>query len=118
MTYPSTLPCPLIDSYSHKIMLTNQFLGEQFYVPKPLIDLKILSESSIQLEEFFIFYIEWLDNGINEFQWQIPFEGIDDYEWTVKIVSEVSVKAITSEISELTLTLEVQDDIDSILSMY
>jgi len=118
MIYPEYLPCPCIQSYAHTTRLTEKFLGYNSYTYQPIIEIQLYTESNEQFEDFMIFYTSAIKDGTETFQWQLPLEGVLDYLWTVRIITDLSITKVSPKLTEITFSVEVIDDVRSILEGY
>ena len=114
MEYPSNLPCPTVDSYAYKKSQKLRFLGNQSFVQKDYIDIKIVTTSRAQMREFFKFYRLSINHGVDSFTWMLPLAGNITKLWNVKIVSDVVSTYIGVNVAEIKFKIEIQDKIDQI----
>jgi len=118
MIYPEYLPCPCIQSYAHTTRLTEKFLGNNSYTYQPVIEIKLYTESNEQFEDFMIFYTSAIKDGTETFQWMLPLEGVLDYLWNVRIITNLSITKISPLLNEIIFSVEIVDDVKSVLETY
>lgn len=108
----SYLPCVIVDGYSTQQEPSKRYLGGVTpKVPKPRINLTLVADTDIKLTRLADFYYNTINGGTAEFKMLLPFEGIRDYWWTVKIVSNFDTNYLSKNLGEKKIMVELQDSI-------
>lgn len=118
MLYPSSLPCPSTRDHEYTIERATLYLGDVAGEPRTKVKVRVRAENNAELTDFFYFYDNYISYGKDSFQWALPIDGVTDYEWTVKIISDVDTKAVGMTAHDISFTLEIQDDVQAVLDTY
>lgn len=110
-----TLPCPTLDGYATNQEPIKKYWGGEYTVQKPKINVTLFANSEKKLLALADFYYNVINSGNIQFMITLPFEGITDHEWTVKLVGKFDTSYVFTNVGKKSITLEIQDDVPTVV---
>lgn len=113
--FPVSVSCVLTDGYSETQPKPKKYLGNKSVKEKMIINATTLLESHDDMQLFAHWWYEELDSGSLDFDIELPVFGTP-YVFTVKMLNDISTSLTGSQIREVTMSLEIQNDVGAVIA--
>ena len=117
LEFPSNLTCVITNGFKSKLIRKKRYLGgASAPIDAPRVSATIITTSLIELADFADWWVAELDYGYKAFTIELPFFGINR-AWEVKLKNDLEEILKTTTVREITLELELTEDISTIFGL-
>ena len=113
--FPKSLVCILVSGFNQTLKPKKNYLGGKSKVINPTGKIEVLARDNLEYGIFTEWYVNELDYGNNSFTLEAPFFGLQR-AWNVKTIGDVSASNSSSKVRKATMTLEILDDVATVLA--